>query len=188
MSGRNLDRRKLMAAGAAVYLAVLAACGCVLMGAPRGHLSPTERDFIIAVAISANIYALLSMTRLCRVIFSGAGAGGSSRVGTITGDGRTDAQNGTAVKIGTSLQFSLVGQSHEILQTCHPMTTPSHRLLTQGRYSYKTQTMKHAYHADEPLRHPVTSSISNEIKNTFIMQKCRTKNENYANDLSNTGA
>lgn len=107
MSGRNLDRRKVMAVSAAVYLSVLAACGCVLLAAPRGHLSPTERDFIIAVAISANIYAILSTTRMCRVIFSGTGAGAgvsSGGVETIIGDGvRPDDQNGTAVEIGTCL-------------------------------------------------------------------------------------
>ena len=101
VTGRNLDRRKLTAAAAAVYLAVLTACGCLLMAAPRGRLSPTERDFVIAVAISANIYALFSTTRLCRVIFDGAGGAGvgSSGVGShsIAGDGGRpdDVQNGT---------------------------------------------------------------------------------------------
>ena len=36
------------------------------------------RDFVFAVAISANVYALLSTTKLCRVTaFSGAGGGGN---------------------------------------------------------------------------------------------------------------
>ena len=88
-----------MAAGAAVYLAVLATCGCLLLAGagPRGRLSPTEIDFVIAVAVSANLYALFSMTKLSKVFFSGAGAAvGESGASIIAGDGeRADVQNGT---------------------------------------------------------------------------------------------
>ena len=89
-----------MAAGAAVYLAVLATCGCLLLAGAsprgRGRLSPTERDFVIAVAVSANLYALFSMTKFSKVFFSGAGAAvGERGVSIIAGDGdRPDVQNG----------------------------------------------------------------------------------------------
>ena len=98
VTGRHLDRRKLMAAGAAVYLAVLATCGCLLLSSagPRGRLSPTEIDFVIAVAVSANLYALFSMTRLSKIFLGGAGAAvGESGASIIAGDGeRADVQNG----------------------------------------------------------------------------------------------
>ena len=98
MTGRHLDRRKLLAAWAAVYLAVLATCGCLLLAGagPPGRLSPTEIDFVIAVAVSANLYALFSMTRLSKIFFGGAGAAvGESGASIIAGDGeRADVQNG----------------------------------------------------------------------------------------------
>ena len=87
-----------MAAGAAIYLAVLATCGCLLLSGagPRGRLSPTERDFVIAVAVSANLYALFSMTTLSKIILGGAGAAvGQNGASIIAGDGdRPDVQNG----------------------------------------------------------------------------------------------
>ena len=58
----------MAAAGVTLYTAVLAVCTCILIFVDGATINPTERDFVIALAVSANVYMMLSMARLCKVV------------------------------------------------------------------------------------------------------------------------